>query len=157
VANSQPYFQDAQGWSAAGLPQKYVNLLRGEFRKKYPRVGNCANPDENVARPWAYRDRDIQVRKSYGSRDGWMLGVVQLGPARCDLEDSPAFEDQWFAIQPDGEARFLGVNMAFLDSGDYDNDGQTEVMFQISGYNRGGYVLFYDHFRKHVSFEFSYH
>jgi len=157
VANSQPYFKDAQGWSAASLPQEYVDLLRREFRRKYPSVQNCANPDENVARPWAYRDADIKVQKSYGARDRWMLGVVQLGPSRCDLEDSPAFEDQWFAIQPDGEARFLGVDMAFVDSGDYDNDGQPEVLFQISGYNLGGYALFYDNFRKQVFFRTSYH
>jgi hypothetical protein len=30
-------------------------------------------------------------------------------------------------------------------------------VFAISRYNRGGYELFYDHFKKKVKFEYSYH
>lgn len=47
--------------------------------------------------------------------------------------------------------------MSLVDAGDYDNDGKSEVVFSIAGDNLGGYVLFYDDFTKHATFEFSYH
>ena len=47
--------------------------------------------------------------------------------------------------------------MWLVDAGDYDNDGKSEVLFSIAGYDRGGYELFYDDFQKHASFEFGYH
>jgi hypothetical protein len=47
--------------------------------------------------------------------------------------------------------------MWFVDAGDYGNDGKTEVVFSIAGYDTGGYELFYDDFTKHATFEFSYH
>jgi hypothetical protein len=54
-------------------------------------------------------------------------------------------------------ARFLGAGMWLVDAGDYDNDGKSEVLFSIDQYNRGGYILFYDDFKKQAVFEFSYH
>jgi len=47
--------------------------------------------------------------------------------------------------------------MWLVDAGDYDNDGKSEIVFSISRYNRGGYELFYDDFKGHTVFEFSYH
>ena len=47
--------------------------------------------------------------------------------------------------------------MWLVDVGDYDNCGNDELLFSVGRYNRGGYELFYDDFKKHVSFEFSYH
>jgi hypothetical protein len=47
--------------------------------------------------------------------------------------------------------------MWLVDAGDYGNDGRSELLFSIDRYNRGGYELFYDDFRKRAVFEFSYH
>ncbi len=47
--------------------------------------------------------------------------------------------------------------MWLVDAGDYDKDGKSELVFSIDRYNRGGYELFYDDFKKHVVLEFGYH
>jgi hypothetical protein len=47
--------------------------------------------------------------------------------------------------------------MWLVDAGDYDNDGKSELVFSIDRDNRGGYELFYDTLRRHVTFEFNYH
>ena len=45
----------------------------------------------------------------------------------------------------EGEPNLRGVRAVF------------RKVFAIDKYNRGGYLLFYDDFRKHASFEFSFH
>lgn len=76
---------------------------------------------------------------------------------RCDGPADAPFVDQWYVIDPEETITFLGQGMQLVDAGDYDNDGRSEVLFSIDGYNRGGYILFYSDFRKRSAFEFSYH
>jgi hypothetical protein len=47
--------------------------------------------------------------------------------------------------------------MWLVDTGDYDNDGKTELIFCVDDYNEGGYRLFYDNLKKQSAFTFSYH
>jgi hypothetical protein len=44
-----------------------------------------------------------------------------------------------------------------LEFNDLLHDGRDEVLFWAAGYNRGGYVLYYDRFRKSVKYLWSYH
>jgi hypothetical protein len=60
-------------------------------------------------------------------------------------------------VAPDGKAMFIGAGIRLVDAGDYDNDGKSEVMFAINRYDEGGYELFYDDFKGHAVFQFSYH
>src|SRR5262249_22197971 len=48
VANSQPYFKDPESWKPAQLSTRIARVLRQQFRRKFPSVSNCKNPDENV-------------------------------------------------------------------------------------------------------------
>jgi len=157
VANSQPYFKDPESWKPAQPTADLVKLLRQHFRKKFPAVANCANPDENVGRPWAYRDEDIRVLKAYISRDAWFVAQLRLEEYRCDGPPDDPFADQWFAVSPVLEVQFLGASIWLVDAGDYDNDGKSELVFSIDDYNRGGYEIFYDDFKKHATFKFGYH
>jgi hypothetical protein len=91
------------------------------------------------------------------SRDGWRLAILGLGPSRCDYTDDPAFYGWTIVVSPNGNAWFIGRGLWLTDTGDYANNGESEVLFQVGGENLGGYELFYDHFRKHVSFTFNYH
>jgi hypothetical protein len=58
---------------------------------------------------------------------------------------------------PDGQTTFLGNGMQLVDAGDYDNDGKSELVFAIDRANEGGYELYYDDFKRHAVFQFSYH
>jgi hypothetical protein len=161
VADSQSYFKDPDSWKPVHLPAELVASLRQQFRKQFPQVTNCASPEENIARNWRYRDQDIEIHKTYASNKKWVLASVSLGGFRCDgpgvSPSQDAFNSQWFVINPENHIDLLGQDMWLVDAGDYDNDGESEVIFAIDGYNKGGYELFYDDFKKHVEFEFSYH
>jgi hypothetical protein len=157
VANSQPYFKDPESWKPTQPTADLVKLLRQHFRQKFPTVVNCVNPDENVGRPWPYRDEDIRILKAYVSRDAWAVARLRLEEYRCDGPADDPFVDQWFAVSPGLEVQFLGAAMWMVDAGDYDNDGRSELVFSIDDYNRGGYEIFYDNFKKHATFKFSYH
>jgi len=160
VANSLPYFKDPESWKRTEPSAAVLGLLRGQFRNKFPQVTNCDNPDENRAKPWSYRDEDIKIFRAYSARSGWLVVSLHLDENRCDGPwEGPAdpFSTQWFALSPNREVSFLDQGMWLVDAGDYDNDGKSELVFTIGRYDRGGYEIFYDDFKKHASFEYSYH
>jgi hypothetical protein len=158
VAVSQPNFADPQHWKPAQLSPTLVAAARQQFRSKFPKASNCRNPEENVLRPWKYRDEDIHETKAYSSNDGWSLIELNLTGYACDgPNDSTGFVGQWYAIDPSGAVRFLGTDMWLVDAGDYDNSGKSEVLFSIDGYNMGGYRLFYRDFTRSTEFLFYYH
>jgi hypothetical protein len=159
VTVSRPNVSDPEQWKRAQLSQELIGAARQQFRVKFPKVTNCRNPKENIARPWKYRDEDIQVTKAYASKDKWSLIELNLTGNACDGEQDfqEAFHGQWYVIEPSGVVRFLGADMWLVDAGDYDNDGKSEVLFSIAGDNRGGYRLFYRNFTKSAEFAFYYH
>jgi len=157
ITSSQSYFADPDTWKPSALPSDLVRLVRREFRLKFPKVTNCANPDENVARRWRYPDDNIKVTKVYSSRTKWFVAQVFLAGYGCDGPLDDPFIDQWFAISPAGKIKFLDAGMWLVDAGDYDNDGKSEMVFSIDRYNRGGYELFYADFEKKAVFEYAYH
>jgi hypothetical protein len=157
VATSEPFSGDPQDWKRSQLPPEVASKVRQAFRRKFPHVTNCSNPNENIARQWKYRDDDVRLTRVYGSRYEWFLAQAILEPYRCDGPLDDAFVDQWFVIAPDKEIRWLGKTMWLVDAGDYGNDGKSELVFSIDGDDLGGYELFYDDFKKHATFEFAYH
>jgi hypothetical protein len=162
IANSQPFFKDPDAWKPARVTAENLRALRLQFRRRFPKVSSCANQGDETGKPWAYRDADIKIVKAYSSSRGWMVAQVLLVGNRCleppnDGSFADAFENQWFVRSPRGQISFLGQGMVLVDAGDYDKDGRSELMFFKSGYNRDGYELFYDDFKRRVAFQFSYH
>src|SRR5262249_23872148 len=97
--------------------------------------------------------------KSYVSKDGWTLARMHLEHAiDCnDVEAAFGIDDPWFVIDPSKSIQLLGQGMWLVDAGDYNNDGRSELVFSIDRHNHGGYILFYDDFKRSAKFEFSYH
>jgi hypothetical protein len=157
VAVSEANFKDPEAWKPSQLAPDLVTLVRAQFRKRFPAVSNCTNRADAAEKPWPYRDENIRVLKTYSSNRRWSVAQLRLGEYRCDGPPSDPFLDYWFAISPANEVTLLDSGMWLVDAGDYDNDGRSELVFSISRYNNGGYELFYDDFKKHVTFEFSYH
>lgn len=158
VAVSTPNFSDPDQWKPAPLSANLIATARARFQKKFPKVSNCRNPDENVMRPWKYGDKNVRVIKTYSSKRGWSLIDLSLTGYACDGPyDGTGFIGQWYVVDPSGETRFLGTDMWLVDAGDYDNSGRSAVLFSIDGYNTGGYRLFYSDFSKSAEFLFNYH
>jgi hypothetical protein len=157
VAVSQPNYSDPDRWKRTQPSPRLIAAARQQFRRNFPKVTNCRNPEENVARPWKYRNEDVHVNKAYSSLDGWSLIELSLTGNACDGSFQDAFHGQWYVINPSGESRFLDTNMWLVDAGDYDNSGKSEVLFAIDGNNMGGYRLFYRNFTQSAEFIFYYH
>jgi hypothetical protein len=158
IANSQPYLTDPEAWKPSQLPPELIRLFRQQFRRKFPKLCRSSK-DETKLEPFLYRDEDIEVVKTYASSKGWRVARLRLLDAiDCnDVEAGFQIDDPWFALDPQGSFHYLGGGMWLVDAGDYDNDGRSELVFSIDRENRGGYELFYDDFKKHVTFQFSYH
>jgi len=158
VAVSQPNVSDPDQWKPARLSSPLIGSAREQFRNKFPNVSNCKNPEENILRPWNYQDNDIHVSEAYSSKNNWSLVELNLTGEACDGDQGQdAFHGQWYAIDPLGTMKFLGEDMWLVDAGDYDNSGGSAVLFAISGYNEGGYRLFYRDFTRSAEFLFNYH
>ena len=159
VANSQPDMSDPDGWKATPVPPQIRNLLRKAFRQRYPKLCKSSAADETKLVPFAYRDNAIKVAKAYKSKVGaWVAGVHLSDAIACDdTEAGFQIDDPWFVVRPDKVTEYLDEGFWLVDAGDYDHDGRSELLFSIDRYNRGGYVLFYDELRRHVTFTYSYH
>jgi hypothetical protein len=159
IASSQRHFTNPDAWKPSHLPAGVTAELRLKFRQKFPEVENCTKEKPGYSVPWRYGDENINLMSTYSSKTGWSVAQMALRPYRCNapVDDDDAFGDQWFTISPRGDIGFLGRGMWLVDAGDYDNDGRSEIVFFIDRYNRGGYELFYDDFKGHAVFEFSYH
>ena len=157
VSVSQPNYRDPDGWKLAPLSKELLLASQKAFRQKFPKVENCtkAHPDKPV--PWSYPTENIQQQKAYASKRNWSLVKLSVSGNLCDGPPDDAFQPQWFVITPEREVRWLDSDLWLVDAGDYDNDGRSELVFSIDGYNRGGYKLFYDDFRQTAVFEFNYH
>jgi hypothetical protein len=158
MAISQPYFKDPESWKPIQASAELVRVLRQEFRRKFPKLCRTSQ-DETRAAPFPYRANQIKVIKAYGSKTGWAIAQLHLaGAINCaDTEAGFEMNDPWFAITPQKSVQHLDQGMWLVDAGDYDNDGKSELVFSIDRNNRGGYELFYDDFKKHKVFEFTYH
>lgn len=157
VTVSNPESRDPDGWTQTVVSEPVVAVLRQAFRARFPSVENCATPEENTPRRWAYFEGDIHVGDAHASNTRWTLATLSLSDYRCDGPPDGPYVDQLFSVDPAGHVALIGDEMRYLDAGDYDGDGRSEVVVSIARYNRGGYALFFDTLGRHVTFEFSYH
>lgn len=156
VAVSPPRAADPDGWRPAEPSPALVRSFKTEFRKNFPEL--CTWDADETLSPCAYRDADIRTGPSVASGRGWTLVQLRLENAADCASDIPISGfAAWFVADTGGNIRCLGQWMRLLDAGDYDGDGVSELVFQISGYNLGGYTLFYDDFRGRADFRFAYH
>jgi hypothetical protein len=158
IANSQPYAKDPDGWKPAPLSPELIRLFRQQFRQRFPKLCKSSE-DETKLESFPYHDEDVVIVKAYASSKGWRIARLRLSDA-IDCDDTEAgfqIDDPWFVLDPQGAFHYLDSGIWLVDAGDYDDHGRSELIFSIDREDRGGYEMFYDDFKKHVEFEFSYH
>lgn len=159
IVVSMPYFRDPDGWKRTTLPNEISGLVRKAFRHDYPSVDRCKD-EEVVQRNWRFPDSALALPVAYASNKRSFLVEASLSAGDCgwvDDQDDP-LSDPWFFVSPEGTVRRIGSFMSLLDTGDYDNDGQSELVFFLSqGENTDGFVLFDATLRKRVALIWSYH
>jgi hypothetical protein len=158
VAVSQPYFKDPALWKRAKVTSEVRKQGLALLQNHAPKVCREGPTDAEPLVPYTYRSKDLRIRLHRSSSE-WSVMTIDVERAYfCEGgAGGGLFDAQTFAVDRTGKVRFLGAGLMLLDAGDYDNDGRSELVFALSLYNRGGYVLFADDFTEQARFEFGYH
>jgi hypothetical protein len=168
VVVSMENVRDPDKWQPFQPDEIQIEYFISAFRSEYPMVTNCDEDAIPLEEPWEYGDDDIKIgENSFRSKNGDMLVSIHLEGCKCGMSDDP-FLPQLFLFRADKLFNLMvltstrphsidSLSLFFIDSGDYDGDGESEVLFFVSGYNEDGYALFYDSFQKEVLYTWSYH
>lgn len=157
VLVSEPNFQDPEQWKRSTASIANMKELFRAFREATKDALLCQVSDNGKPKPYKYGQNYLQIVAVYKSTQNKQLVSVTLRKqySACDSElgwpDTPI----WLLLN--NTVRNIGNNLTLIDAGDYDKDGKSEVIFWYSGYNRDGYVLFYNDFRSRADFIWSYH
>ena len=161
IALSKPYFRDPDGWKRAKLSAEIGVLVRKAFRREFPSVSvDLCKDEEIVQKNWRFPDSALMLPVAYASNKHSFLVEASLNTETCGYVDDPndPLSDPWFFVGSDGVVRRIGSFMSLLDAGDYDNDGQSELVFFLSQpEDTDGFVLYDASFRKPVKFTCTYH
>ena len=158
VAISQPTISDPEGWKEGPLAPVVLGTLQGAFAAQFNEVSNCANDGGTDPKAMKYKPADIAVAASHVSTAGWVVATAQLTDYRCDgPSEDTAFAPQTFAIAPDLKVQYLGESLKLVDAGDFDGNGQSELLFAIQRGNTEGYELRFDDFAGQATFAYNHH
>jgi len=159
IVVSKPYFRDPDGWQRTQLPDEVRVLVRKAFRRQYSHVFRCKD-EKIVVSNWNFPDSALNFPVAYASNKTSFLVETDLNAGDCGYVDDPDDPNSgpWFFVAPGGAVRRIGSFMSLLDAGDYDGDGQSEVVFFLSqGENTDGFVLYDATFAKPITLTWHYH
>lgn len=160
VLVSKPYTHDPDGWKRLSIPTSEVAaLVRKAFRKEFPKVDRCKD-EEIVEHDWNFPDSALSLPIAYRSNKNSFLVQTKLDAGDCGYVDDPhdPLSRPWFFISAGGEVRRIGSFMSLLDAGDYDNDGNSELIFFLSQpEDTDGFILFDRELNERVRLSWSYH
>jgi hypothetical protein len=142
------------------------NKLIKEFRSLIKVVFIC-DSITGPAKKYIYRNIDVEIPLVYIiPKLGRIIKMrVNHRLTKCDYNDYKYWSEIWLLLRDNGNITFLDPNISedkaldlmVIDAGDYDNDGKIELLFSISLYNKGGYILFYNDCKESVNAMWGYH
>lgn len=152
---------DPDRWKPYNIKGNALNSFKSIFIKKLGgNVDNCTKYIEGKEQEFLntkLNNQNVSLLKAYkSSKDEVLFGISTIAKYECDGPSSEEYSIHWF-YKTKNSVKFVGNQIMPIDAGDFDNDGKSEWMFSKSGYNLGGYKLFYDNFKNSVKFEWVYH
>jgi hypothetical protein len=160
VVVSAPNFSDPDGWKRISKPPDAIEArVRSAFRREFPHV-DCCKEEEIVQRDWKFPDSRLTFPTVYASNKNTFLVETSLNAGDCGYVDDPddPLSGPCFFVSTDGQIRRIGSFMSLLDAGDYDNEGNSELIFIVNQpEDFDGFVLYDANLRKQGSLIWSYH
>jgi hypothetical protein len=174
TSGRQRPLRSSAGWKAGVPDPDDLNRVWPIFKQRIPRIDNCESAtgtvEEAAAAPpvWrAPRKLELEIPSVWVARNGdALLRVIVREGAFKECDGPRTLPSQlWLLRRSNGQIRTLPGQLEIdraelvmpLDFDDLLRDGHEEVLFMTAGYNRGGYVLYYDGFRKFLKYTWQYH
>ena len=149
---------DPDIWKPYKASVEEFDLVFNAFKAKVGSVNICPNLSEKGI-PFNYTVKDTEILGGYKDKAGRKLISLRFKPLKetdyCGEVVEPEWESHWFLLSDN--VSYIGTGLELVDAGDYDNDGQSEIVFWYSGYNRDGYILIYDNFSRKAEYLWGYH
>ncbi|MGB8930662.1 MAG: hypothetical protein WCC48_05365 [Anaeromyxobacteraceae bacterium] len=126
---------DPDQWKPRALPPHLAMALRERIRESALAMRSCEKDGHAV--PCDLAHRDWRVGEVLASRNGeWLVHAKGADPREAALS-------ALFHVSRSGLVRAVGLDMRVVDAGDWDADGQSEVLAKFERYNHDGYTLLY--------------
>lgn len=150
---------NTKGWKAfiAGIEEK--NLLYPYLKVSIGKTNafRCDYDQTPSTVPYNFEADELVIHKSLIRGDQKLISIgLNTSLLNCDGPSLPEWSGNWFLVVNES-VEFLGNELEYLDSGDFDSDGSEEILFWHSGYNRDGYVLFFNNFQQQTRYVWGYH
>jgi hypothetical protein len=120
--------KDPEKWKQAGAEKAKVKIsamiaiLREKFTGSDPGLSS-----------YEFNDKDVKIFRSWSSpKQGLYVAL------KTKTKDSPI---ETFRLSPEGLVSYLGRDMMLVDSGDFDGDGATELLFKRRAEKKDVYEL----------------
>ena len=149
---------DPSKWAPSTLSVKEKERLFGAFKKTAGRAFVCPNNAE-VPVSFRYTMKHVEFFNCLKDKNGRQLATMRLRPVNesetCDGPLETAWDQHTFLLS--GGVTYLGVGLELVGAGDFDGDGQSELLFWHSGYNEDGYLLFSSGLKHKAKYLWGYH
>ncbi|MBD3407039.1 MAG: hypothetical protein GF411_13050 [Candidatus Lokiarchaeota archaeon] len=157
VIVSQPQYADEEKWAELDVADSVLANLYPKLKEIIKHPHHCEGPPDYAALQIELKQSDIEAFTAYSNNRGDMLVSASFHPKHleCDGPLDKTWYPIWFFVADRTE--MIGFNLEFLDAGDYDGDGKTEVIFEYTGYNEDGYVLYEPESGKKYEYLWKYH
>jgi hypothetical protein len=160
VLVSAPNFADPAAWKRFSPGLEYKQKLSGALRSALEKTGaiSCGGGDGAAPRRREFGPAVLKIYDGYRSATDGVLISIGVDPGKDACGDSPQDADpnHWFLIRGE-KVDLIGSEMELVDSGDYDGDGKSELLFWHSAYNQDGYRLLFGDLGQMAEYLWSYH
>ena len=143
-------------WHRSPVHTSDLRTVWQSFQKAVPKVPRCDGKGAWIQPEPDTTAKDVEVTAAFVGPHGNRLICARLREDRlgpCDGVPDRSVSGFWFLVLPKGKVQILAMpegddalDLTPLDFAEV--DGEAIAVFLGSGYDRDGYVLYYDGFRK---------
>ncbi|UFS63063.1 hypothetical protein LOH54_02800 [Sulfurimonas sp. HSL-3221] len=161
VLVSEPNFNDPEHWKPFAVDDTMKKRLYVPLKLVIGKLNAYRCPDGpyvNEPEPYSFTSDDIVIYSAYTSSIGQKIVSAGLNDKKfgCDGLLPPEWSNNWFLLEGEN-VEYIGREMTLVDAGDYDGDGQSELLFWHNSYNEDGYILIYNAFQNKSEYLWGYH